>query len=260
MEITLLQVVWVLLIGAITGFLATWLGIGGCFLRIPMMMVLLGLPIKTAYAVNMAVISIATLPGVITHYRMRHVYNRGLIVATVGAAVGVILGTQVAVYVPSAVLKKIFGIACVGVGIYMTYASVKGRGKIPPRVTVDQVEKLEHGGKLGVLMFLAGVATGLCGFGGGIYYMPILNVLGYPMHIAIGTSSAQMVPVAAIGAANLTIHGFQNWFYVLAIGLAMLFFTWLGARVTKMMKAWVLKAAFGVLIGAVGLSVAAGII
>ena len=68
MGAVLLQVVWILLIGAVTGFLATWLGIGGCFLRIPMMMVLLGLPIKTAYAVNMAVIAIATIPGVITHY------------------------------------------------------------------------------------------------------------------------------------------------------------------------------------------------
>ncbi len=46
METVLLQIVWILLIGAVCGFLATWLGIGGCFLRIPMMMVLLGLTVK----------------------------------------------------------------------------------------------------------------------------------------------------------------------------------------------------------------------
>ena len=88
MEAILLQVVWILLIGAITGFLATWLGIGGCFLRIPMMMALLGLSIKTAYAVNTAVISIATIPGVITHYRMKHVYKKGVIVDAIGADLG----------------------------------------------------------------------------------------------------------------------------------------------------------------------------
>ena len=260
MEAVLLQIAWILLIGAITGFLATWLGIGGCFLRIPMMMAFLGLSIKTAYAVNMAVISIATIPGVIAHYRMKHVYKKGVIVAAVGAAVGVIIGTQIAMYVPSTTLKMIFGIACVGVGIYMTYSSIKGKGKMPPRVTVDQVERLEHGTKLGGLMFLAGIATGLCGFGGGIYYMPILNVLGYPMHIAIGTSSTQMIPVAAIGATNLTIHGYQNWFYVLTIGLVTMLFSWLGARTTKIMKAWILRGIFGVLIGVVGLSVAIGLI
>ena len=30
-----LLVLWIVLIGAVTGFLATWLGVGGCFLRIP---------------------------------------------------------------------------------------------------------------------------------------------------------------------------------------------------------------------------------
>jgi len=260
METILLQIVWILLIGAIAGFLATWLGIGGCFLRIPMMMVLLGLSIKTAYAVNMAVIAIATIPGVITHFRMRHVYNKGFIVAAIGAAIGVTIGTQIAMYVPSRTLKTIFGIACIGVGIYMAYSSIKGKGKMPPRVTVDQVGRLEHGLKLGGFMLLAGIATGLCGFGGGIYYMPIFNALGYPMHIAIGTSSTQMIPVAAIGATNLTIHGYQNWFYVLTIGLVTMVFSWLGARTTKITKAWVLKGIFGVLIGLVGLSVAVGLI
>jgi len=259
MEIALL-ILWIFLIGAVAGFLATWLGIGGCFLRIPMMMALLGLSIKTAYAVNMAVIAIATIPGVITHYKMKHVYSKGFVVAAIGSAVGVIIGTQIAMYVPSATLKVIFGIACIGVGIYMSYSAIKGKGKTPARVTVDQVEKLEHGLKLGVLMFLAGIATGLCGFGGGIYYMPIYNALSYPMHIAIGTSSTQMIPVAAIGATNLSIHGFQNWFYVVTIGLVTLVFSWLGARSTKAMKAWVLRAIFGVLIGLVGLSVAMGLI
>jgi len=90
--------------------------------------------------------------------------------------------------------------------------------------------------------------------------MPIFNALEYPMHIAIGTSSTQMIPVATIGATNLTMHGLQNWFYVLTIGLVTLPFSWLGARTTKAMKAWVLKAIFGVLIGLVGLSVAMGLI
>jgi len=260
MEAVVLQIVWILLIGAVCGFLATWLGIGGCFLRIPMMMVLLGLSIKTAYAVNMAVIAIATIPGVITHYRIFHVYTKGFVVAAIGSAIGVIIGTQIAMYVPGATLKVIFGMACIGIGIYMSYSTIKGKGETPARITVDQVEKLEHGLKLGMLMFLAGIATGLCGFGGGIYYMPIYNALSYPIHIAIGTSSAQMIPVAGIGAINLSIHGFQNWFYLVTIGLVTLGFSWLGARTTKAMKAWVLRAIFGIVISLVGISVAIGLI
>jgi len=37
-------------------------------------------------------------------------------------------------------------------------------------------------------------------------------------------------------------------------------FSWLGARTTKIMKAWILRGIFGVLIGVVGLSVAIGLI
>jgi len=155
----------------------------------------------------MAVISLTTIPGVIAHYRSRHVYSRGVLIASIAAAIGVFLGTQLAIWTPSSMLKKIFGIACVGVGIYMLYGAAKGRGKIPPRVTIDEVKRLEAGSRLFALMFFAGIATGLCGFGGGIYYMPILNALGYPMHIAVGTSSAEMIFVAGVGAANLTIHG-----------------------------------------------------
>jgi len=257
---TVLLVTWIILIGATCGFLATWLGIGGCFIRIPLMMLLLGLSIKTAYAVNMAVICIATLPGVISHYRMRHVYPAGTVVAAAGAIPGVLVGTQVAMYTPNAVLKVIFGIACIGVGIYMTTMAIRKKGMTPPRVTLDQVVRLDSGRKLGVLMFLAGIATGLTGFGGGIYYMPIFNALGYPMHIAIGTSSAQMIPVTAVGATNLTMHGFQNWYFVFWIGLVTLVFSWLGARATKTMKAWVLRVIFGILIGITGIIVATGLI
>jgi len=255
-----LHLFYIFITGAIPGFFATWLGIGGCFLRIPMMMVLLGLPIKCAYAVNMAVISLTTIPGVITHYRLRHVYSKGAVIASIGAALGVLIGTQLAVYTPSLVLRKIFGIACIGVGVYMTYKAVKEKGKVPPRVTVDEIKKLEYGPKLISLMFLAGIATGICGFGGGIYYMPVFKFLGYPMHIAIGTSSTEMVFVAGIGAANLTLHGYMRFFYFVSIGLVTLIFSWIGAKATKTVKAWILTAIFGILIGAIGFSVAAGLI
>jgi uncharacterized membrane protein YfcA len=222
------------------------------------MMLLLGLPLKTAYAVNMAVICLATIPGVISHYNMRHVYTRGAIVAAAGAIPGVLIGTQIAVYTPTKILKVIFGIACIGVGIYMTTVAFKKKGATPARVTLDQISRLSSGWKLWILMLLAGTATGLTGFGGGIYYMPILNALGYPMHIAIGTSSAQMIPVTAVGVTNLTLHGFQNWYFVLWVGLVTLVFSWLGARATKTMKAWVLRAIFGILIGIAGIAVALG--
>ena len=48
---------------------------------------------------------------------------------------------------------------------------------------------------------------------------------------------------------GFTFHGFMRWFYLAAIGIVTLIFSWLGARATKVMKAWVLTAIFGILIG-----------
>lgn len=123
--LTVEYVLSVLLIGAVAGFLATWLGVGGCFLRIPLMMWLLGLSIKEAYCVNMAVIALTTIPGVIVHYRSRHVYVPGLIVAAVSAALGVFLGTQLVVYTPRTVLRIIFGVACALIGIYVVWKTLR---------------------------------------------------------------------------------------------------------------------------------------
>ena len=80
------------------------------------------------------------------------------------------------------------------------------------------------------------------------------------MHIAIGSSSTEMIFVAGVGATNLALHGLMRWFYLAVIGIVTLIFSWLGARATKVMKAWVLTAIFGILIGIIGVSVAIGLI
>ncbi|RLE57952.1 MAG: hypothetical protein DRJ40_01735 [Thermoprotei archaeon] len=246
----------VLLIGAVAGFLATWLGVGGCFLRIPLMMWLLGLSIKEAYCVNMAVIALTTIPGVVVHYRNRHVYVRGAVIAGISATLGVITGTQLVVYTPRLVLRLIFGIACAIIGIYVILRTLKTRGKIPPRITIDQVGRLPIGCKLVGSMYGAGVATGLCGFGGGIYYVPILaDLMKYPVHIAVGTSSAMMILTGGVGAMNLALHGYFNALAFIGVGLVTLLFSWLGAKAAKVTQAWILRIAYGVAISAVGIVV-----
>jgi len=257
---TWLLIFYIFIIGAIPGFLSSWLGIGGCFLRIPMLMALLGLSIKYAYGVNMAVISLTTFPGVLAHYRMGHIYNKGAIVASVAAGAGVLVGSMVAIYLPVSILRVIFGMACFFIGIYMIYQAIRTKGVIPPRVTIHEVKSLPYGWSFGSLMFAAGVATGLCGFGGGIYYVPVLTAFEYPMHIAIGTSSLAMIPTAGVGAINLALHGYTNLLYIAGIGLVTLVFTWIGAKATKSVKAWILRAVFGGLISAIGIGVAVGLI
>jgi len=248
---------YVLLTALIPGLLATWLGVGGCFLRIPMIMYLFNTSIKTAYCVNQAIIALATLPGVFVHWKSGHVYSRGLIVSAISAVAGVALGAYVvAKYIPAQLLKGIFGVACVGIGIYIAYKTLKARRALAKRVTVREVEHLEHGSKLALLMFLAGFATGLCGFGGGIYYVPIFIALAYPTHIAVGTSSAQMIATGSMGSIVLSASGFMDLVLLASIGIPTLVASWVGAKLSVKSPPWLLRLVYAIAIIGAGAFVA----
>ena len=257
MEWSPLTVFYVLITALIPGFLATWLGVGGCFLRIPMIMYFFNVPIKSAYCINQAVIALTTIPGVFVHARNKHVYWRGFAVAAISAALGVSVGAYVvAKYIPGLVLRIFFGFVCVGIGVYIALRTLRMRRALVRRVTVAEVKELEHGVKLGTWMFLAGFATGLCGFGGGIYFVPIYMGLGYPTHIAIGTSSAQMIPVAGLGSSVLSLLGWMKFDLFLAIGIPTLVASWLGAKATAKSPPWILRLVYAVSIVGAGLFVA----
>jgi len=250
--------IYVLLTALIPGFLATWLGVGGCFLRIPMIMYFFGASIKEAYCINQAVIALTTIPGVIVHYKHKYVYKKGLVVAAAAACLGVALGAYVvAKYVPRLVLRVIFGTACTFIGIYVFYNTLKKKAKLKKAISVEEVGSLlEHGAKLFTLMFLAGFATGICGFGGGIYYVPAFMGLGYPTHIAVGTSSAEMIFTAGLGSSILTYYGFMNIPLFLSIGIPTLIASYLGAKMAKKSPPYVLRLVYAILISLVGLYVA----
>ncbi len=253
----LLYWLYVILTALIPGFMATWLGVGGCFLRIPMLIYLFNVPIKTAYCINQAIIALTTLPGVIVHFRNKYVYKKGLIVSAIAACLGVSIGAYiVAKYVPRLLLRVIFGTACTLIGIYVLNKTLKMKGKLRKIVSLTEIGELEHGYKLFTLMFLAGFATGICGFGGGIYYIPIFIGLGYPTHVAVGTSSTEMIFTGGLGTTVLTYHGFMKWTLFLAIGIPTLFASWIGAKMTKISPPYLLRLAYALSIIGVGIFVA----
>ena len=247
---------YVVLTALIPGLLATWLGVGGCFLRIPMLIYFFGVPIKVAYCINQAVVALTTIPGVIVHLKERHVYVRGFVVAAVSAMIGVSISAYVvAKYIPALPLRVFFGFACVAIGFYVLYKTIRARKALIKRITLETVGVLEHGVKLAVLMFLAGFATGLCGFGGGIYFVPAYMGLGYPTHIAVGTSSTQMLPVAGLGSTVLALSGYMHVILLLLIGVPTLAASWVGAKLSAKSPPWVLRLVYALAIIGAGLYV-----
>jgi uncharacterized membrane protein YfcA len=98
-------------IGIITGVMAGMLGIGGAIIMIPALVFLLGINQQTAQGTSLAVM----LPpvGIIAaynYYKEGHVNIKFAIVLALFFLVGSYFGSKIALNLPQAVLKKIFGI------------------------------------------------------------------------------------------------------------------------------------------------------
>jgi uncharacterized protein len=100
-----------IVIGIITGIMAGMLGIGGAIIMIPALVFLLGISQQTAQGTSLAVM----LPpvGIIAaynYYKEGHVNIKFAIVLAVFFLIGSYFGSKIALSLPQAVLKKIFGI------------------------------------------------------------------------------------------------------------------------------------------------------
>jgi hypothetical protein len=98
-------------IGIITGVMAGMLGIGGAIIMIPALVFLLGISQQTAQGTSLAVM----LPpvGIIAaynYYKEGQVNIKFAIVLALFFLVGSYFGSKIALNLPQAVLKKIFGI------------------------------------------------------------------------------------------------------------------------------------------------------
>jgi len=171
-------VIWLLVAGLGVGFINGMFGVGGCFLMVPTMFFLfkgLGVPVDTAMKIslgtNMAVVVPTALSGVLRHARIKkfslpHYWNFAIPVG-----IGSLVGSGIAVFVPGAILKVLFGVLCL-IGAYR-FMTAKPR-------PVDEMPPVERG-KFWPTGFGGGFIAHFLGIGGGLVYVPALNtVLGVP--------------------------------------------------------------------------------
>jgi len=111
MKMSTSMILILIVIGIITGVMAGMLGIGGAIIMIPALVFLLGISQQTAQGTSLAVM----LPpvGIIAaynYYKAGHVNIRFAIILAVFFLVGSYFGSRLALNIPQAALKKIFGV------------------------------------------------------------------------------------------------------------------------------------------------------
>ncbi|PKM81869.1 MAG: sulfite exporter TauE/SafE family protein [Firmicutes bacterium HGW-Firmicutes-14] len=107
----------VTLIGFIAGILSG-LAVGGGTLLVPALVFLTGITQHTAQGVSLLSFIPTALVAVITHYRQGNVRPRLAGYLIIGTVAGAVIGSMAAVNIPAPVLRKIFGVFLMTMGVY----------------------------------------------------------------------------------------------------------------------------------------------
>jgi uncharacterized protein len=103
----------------VAGGLSALLGVGGGPLKVPLMSYGMGVPFKVAAATSNLMIGV-TAAASVTIYALRGTLQLGLVAPlVVGVLLGAGLGAKVMLRAPTAILKRLFGLLLLAVGVQM---------------------------------------------------------------------------------------------------------------------------------------------
>jgi len=195
-----------LIITGITAGTASGLfGVGGGFLMTPVQYWLYTsggidstLATRLAFGTSLAVIVPTLISGTLAHDKKGAVNWQAAVPMGCAAIFGGLTGGTLAAHLPGEVLRVIFALLIIATAVRMVW-HIRACTVCEPRgSTVLYL----------VLGFLIGVVSGLAGIGGGILLVPVLVILlGYPMHTAVGTSSACLIFSSTGAVAAYVVHG-----------------------------------------------------
>lgn len=187
------------LAGLLTGAAAGFIGVGGGEFRIPVLVQLLGLPLKQAGAVNLVIGLFTVVVGVIRRWA-QHVWTRedliliGIMsaVSLVGSGIGVVGRGRLA----ARPLKRIVCAYLIIVGLWMLYEAI---------AHVEHVLLHPTGAGrwllAGVVAFAIAIGSGVLGVAGGEMRIPaLLYLFAVPIKAAGTLSLFVSIPTVAAGA------------------------------------------------------------
>lgn len=195
-----------LAIGALAGFFAGLLGVGGGVIMVPALAMVLsaaGLPreyvLHLALGTSMAAILFTSLSSLRVHHRHGAVLWPVVARITPGILLGTLLGTILAARLPVQPLAIFFAFFMLFVALQMTFDfKTRAARELPGGLLVAAV-----GTGIGALSSLVAI-------GGGTLTVPFLTRCNVRVQHAIGTSAAVGFPIAAGGTLGYVVNGWPE--------------------------------------------------
>ncbi len=170
------QIIVFSLIGLVAGFMSGMFGIGGGSVRIPLLN-LAGLPLLTAFAINLLIIPFSSGVGAVS--QRKNIDFKIALQVMIGGALGSVVGAFFAGLIPTLFLAIIFVVISI-VTIFGVYLD-----RIAPEFSKKLVPSIRN---IIVGSFCLNLITGMRGGSGGSLFPPFLKAMHLDIHKAIATS------------------------------------------------------------------------
>ena len=265
------DVLVILLVSIIAGFVGALFGLGGGVLIIPFLTLVEGVPVPLAVGASIVSV-VATSSASAATYVQDHLTNLRLgMFLEIGTVAGAITGAFVAVFLPASVLFVLFGLVL----LYATIVMIRARGiDFPADVRPDRTSRILALGSqyedhslnrvvsyevtrtpLTVFIgYFAGMVSGLLGVGGGVINVPTMNLVSkVPVKVASATSNFIIGVTAAASASVYLLRGDVHPLLAAPLIIGVAGGALLGTRVLKVTPPTRVKVAFGILLAAMSL-------
>lgn len=195
-----------LILGAISGFLAGLLGLGGGAVMVPILVSLFtrqNFPpnhvVHLALGTALATIIFTSISSVRAHHALRAVRWQLFAIMTPGIVIGTSLGSVIAAYVSSRALAIFFSCFMFIVAIQMAFA-------LKPKPS------RELPGRFWLILVACGIGfvSSLAAIGGGSMTVPFLSWCNIRVQEAIATSAAVGMPIAVFSTIGYVSSGWHQ--------------------------------------------------
>lgn len=232
----IVQYILYLTIGLFSGFLSGMLGIGGGSLRIPLLN-LAGLPLISAFGINLFVIPFSSIVGAFTH--RKNIQKKIALYLIIGGIAGSVGGAFLAGYFSKITLAIIFVaisiLTVTGIYLYKLAPSISSRLK-PNFWNVS----------LGAATL--NLITGMRGGSGGSLFPPFIKALGLDIHKAIATSLLVTIFTAGSGLVVYLGRGDIPIIPAIAVALGSIIGARIGSRLSLKTKTSWLELSLSILV------------
>ena len=272
--------------GAAVGFLSGMFGVGGGFLITPLL-IFYNIPPAVAVATGANQVVASSISGALTHFRRGTLDLKLGTMLLIGGLVGASAGIQIFVYLRKLgqldlIISLLYVVFLGSIGGLMLWESVRSMRRTAANKPVPLRKPGQHNwvhrlpmkmrfkrSKLYLsvipvilLGFCIGVLTSIMGVGGGFIMVPaMIYLLRIPTNVVIGTSLFQIIFVTAF---TTIVQATTNYSVDIVLGGLLMVAGVIGAqyglRVGQKMRGEQLRAGLALLVLAVGIRLAYGLV